>query len=110
MIILGESNLQSEMNRGFLQLLVLIIIEEPAYGYLLVKKIESYGYEVEEDTLYPLLRRLESKDLISSKWEVINNKNKKYYCITDNGRTYKKKMLEIFTLQIDILRKVLGNL
>ncbi|MDF2882504.1 MAG: putative transcriptional regulator [Clostridiaceae bacterium] len=110
MIKIGKNNAQSEMNRGFLQILVLIILEEPAYGYLMARKIENYGYEVEEDTLYPLLRRLESKELISSKWETEDNKNKKYYLITDNGRTYRDKMLEIFIMQIDILKKVLGHL
>ena len=47
-----------EMKRGFLQLLVLVLLEkDAATGYAMVRAFRDLGYEVEENTLYPLLRR-----------------------------------------------------
>ena len=51
--------IETEMKRGFLQLLVLVLLEKEAYGYAMVRAFRDLGYEVEENTLYPLLRRLE---------------------------------------------------
>ena len=61
-------SMETEMNRGFLQILVLALLEKDMYGYSMVKHIEGLGYKVEENTLYPLLRRLEKNGWITSKW------------------------------------------
>ena len=55
---------ETEMNRGFLQILVLALLEKDMYGYSMVRTIKDLGYEVEENTLYPLLRRLEKNGWI----------------------------------------------
>ena len=46
-------SLVTEMNRGFLHILVLALLEKDMYGYSMVKHIETLGYKVEENTLYP---------------------------------------------------------
>ncbi len=63
-------SLETEMNRGFLHILVLALLEKDMYGYAMAKHIEGLGYKVEENTLYPLLRRLEKNGWITSKWEI----------------------------------------
>src|SRR4030042_2966139 len=50
---------ETEMNRGFLQILVLAMLEKDMYGYSMVRTVRDLGSEVEENTLYRLLRRLE---------------------------------------------------
>ncbi len=76
---------ETEMNRGFLQVLVLVALERKMYGYGMIKLFEQTGYAVEENTLYPLLRRLEKNGWIKSEWDVGEDRPKKYYRITEAG-------------------------
>ena len=101
------SSFATEMNRGFLQVLVLVLLEKNMYGYSMVKQLETRGYEVEENTLYPLLRRLEKKGLIKSKWDVSKDRPRKFYIITKDGRDVRAKLLKIWQQQNEILNHLL---
>lgn len=81
-----------ELRRGTLILLTLSQLKEPMYGYNLVKKLNDSGIPIEANTLYPLMRRLESQGLLQSEWETSGTKPRKYYIITENG----KEVLEKF--------------
>jgi PadR family transcriptional regulator PadR len=98
---------ETEMNRGFLQVLVLVLLEKNMYGYSMVKQLKNKGYEVEENTLYPLLRRLEKKGLIKSKWDVSKDRPRKFYIITKDGRTVRDQLFKIWQQQNDILNHLL---
>jgi DNA-binding PadR family transcriptional regulator len=100
------SNLETEMNRGFLHLLVLALLENEMYGYAMVKHIETLGYKVEENTLYPLLRRLEKNGWITSRWDLSEDRPRKFYTITTEGRTIRASLLDIWKIQNSILEKV----
>ncbi len=76
-------SIETEMKRGFLQLLVLVLLEKDAYGYAMVRAFRDLGYEVEENTLYPLLRRLEKRGLVQGKWELSEERPRKFYAVTD---------------------------
>lgn len=97
---------ETEMNRGFLQILVLLALEKSMYGYKMLNGFIKLGYEVEENTLYPLLRRLESEGLIRSKWEIGENRPKKFYKITTEGKALREKLLKIWKNQ----NKIINNL
>jgi PadR family transcriptional regulator PadR len=99
-------NLETEMNRGFLHILVLALLEKDMYGYSMVKHIESLGYRVEENTLYPLLRRLEKNGWIASKWDLGEDRPRKFYAITDKGRALRTSLLGIWRTQDRILDKI----
>lgn len=101
------SPFETEMNRGFLQVLVLVLLEKNMYGYSMVKQLENKGYEIEENTLYPLLRRLEKKGLIKSKWDVSKDRPRKFYIITKDGRDVRAKLLKIWQQQNEILNHLL---
>lgn len=101
------SPFETEMNRGFLQVLVLVLLEKNMYGYSMVKQLENKGYEIEENTLYPLLRRLEKKGLIKSKWDVSKDRPRKFYIITKDGRAVRCQLLKIWQQQNDILNHLL---
>ena len=60
------SGLILEFRRGTLIMVVLAQLNKPMYGYLLVKELEEKGISIEGNTLYPLLRRLESQGLLKS--------------------------------------------
>lgn len=98
------SNFETEMNRGFLQVLVLTLLEKDMYGYSMVRTVRDLGYEVEENTLYPLLRRLEKNGWIRSKWDVSEDRPRKFYSITDAGRGLRAELLNIWKKQNEILR------
>jgi DNA-binding PadR family transcriptional regulator len=100
------TNLETEMNRGFLQILVLAVLEQKMYGYKMLKFLEETGYAVEENTLYPILRRLEKNGLIKSEWDVSGDRPKKFYLVTPQGRSVRKKALSIWEEQSDILKKI----
>ena len=94
---------ETEMNRGFLQLLVLLSLEKSIYGYKMLNGFRQIGYEVEENTLYPLLRRLENNGFISSEWKVNENRPKKFYKILDKGKILRKNLLNIWKNQNTII-------
>ena len=96
-------SIETEMKRGFLQLLVLIILEKDAYGYAMVRAFRDLGYEVEENTLYPLLRRLEKKGLIHGKWELSEERPRKFYAVTGSGREMRDGLLAIWKKQDEII-------
>jgi DNA-binding PadR family transcriptional regulator len=99
-------SLETEMNRGFLHILVLALLEKDMYGYAMVKHIEGLGYKVEENTLYPLLRRLEKNGWITSKWDMTEDRPRKFYVITAEGRTLRGSLLEIWKNQNRILVEI----
>jgi PadR family transcriptional regulator PadR len=100
------SNFETEMNRGFLQILVLALLEKDMYGYAMVRAIRDLEYEVEENTLYPLLRRLEKNGWIKSKWDVSEDRPRKFYGITKEGRSLRTKLLGIWRKQDQILSEI----
>jgi DNA-binding PadR family transcriptional regulator len=100
------SNFETEMNRGFLQILVLALLEKDMYGYAMVRTVRDLGYGVEENTLYPLLRRLEKNGWVKSKWDVSEDRPRKFYGITDEGRSLRTELLGIWRKQVQILKQL----
>ena len=98
---------ETEMNRGFLQVLVLVLLEKNMYGYSMAKQLEERGYSLEENTLYPLLRRLEKKGLITGKWDIKEDRPRKFYVISEDGRAVRHQLLEIWHRQNEILNHLL---
>ena len=101
------SHFETEMNRGFLHILVLAMLEKDMYGYSMVRTIRDLGYEVEENTLYPLLRRLEKNGWVKSKWDVSEDRPRKFYGITAPGRSLRAELLGIWKKQDQILKQII---
>jgi DNA-binding PadR family transcriptional regulator len=101
------SSFETEMNRGFLQILVLVLLENNMYGYSTVKQLKEKGYTLEENTLYPLLRRLEKKGLIKGTWDVSGERPRKFYIITNEGRSIRQQLLKIWNKQNELLTHLL---
>ena len=77
--------LLSELRRGIVVMAVLSQLHEPQYGYSLVQGIKDKGLDIEQNTLYPLLRRLEKQELLVSDWMVEGNRPRRYYQLSDKG-------------------------
>lgn len=83
------NSLTTELRRGTLTLAVLSQLRTPQYGYSLVQSLEGSGISIDQSTLYPLLRRLEKQELVSSSWDTSESRPRKYYVLSEYG-------LEIF--------------
>lgn len=79
-------NLLLELKRGTVTLSVLLLSDKPTYGYALVTELKKAGVEVDQNTLYPLLRRLETQGLLQSIWNTDDSRPRKYYSLTEEGR------------------------
>jgi len=86
--------LHSEMRRGAIVLGVLAQLREEHYGYSLRKALASKGLEVEEGTLYPLVRRLEQQGLLVSEWRREDKRKKRFYRLSEQGRITYERLLE----------------
>jgi len=105
-----DTKIEVEMNRGVLQIMALLALETPMYGYMMLRFIEEIGYSVEENTLYPLLRRLEKNGWISSRWVVEDDRPKKYYEIIKEGKIIRNKLLSIWQIQNGVIAKLLKEI
>ncbi|HEK9099782.1 PadR family transcriptional regulator [Bacillus sp. Xin] len=83
------NSLTTELRRGTLTLAVLSQLQKPQYGYSLVQLLEQSGIHIDQSTLYPLLRRLEKQELVTSSWDTSESRPRKYYVLSEYG-------LEIF--------------
>jgi len=85
-------NLRLELRRGCLILAVLAELREERYGYTLRKALATQGMEIDEGTLYPLLRRLENQGLLVSEWREEEKRNKRFYSLTADGKLILKQL------------------
>ncbi len=79
-------NISQELRRGLILLAVLSQLGKQQYGYALLKLLADQGLEVDQGTLYPLLRRLEAQGLLVSTWNVEEGRPRRYYIISSEGR------------------------
>lgn len=83
---LAAENLISELRRGLLAMAVLATCRTPQYGYSLKQGLAQAGLEINEGTLYPLLRRLEEQTLLSSEWRLADeSRPRRYYLLSPAG-------------------------
>ena len=87
-------NLRLELRRGCLTLAVLAQLRQEHYGYTLRKALARHGLEIDESTLYPLLRRLESQGLLISEWREEDKRNKRFYHLSSDGELMFAQLLQ----------------
>jgi PadR family transcriptional regulator PadR len=87
-------NLRLELRRGALPLAVLATLREEFYGYTLRQRLAALGLEIDESTLYPLLRRLETQGLLTSEWREHEKRNKRFYKLSANGAATLARLLQ----------------
>jgi PadR family transcriptional regulator PadR len=80
-----RENLSLEFRRGALVLAVLTRLRQEQYGYSLKRALAEQGLEIDEGTLYPLLRRIESQGLLKSRWRLEDSRPRRYYRLTAAG-------------------------
>lgn len=91
-----------QLKRGLLDICVLAAIKDhESYGYQIIKDMKPY-MEISESTLYPILRRLETQELLTVKTMEYNGRLRKYYYITELGKSriesFKKEWKEVISI------------
>ena len=86
-------NLRLELRRGCLVLAVLAQLRQEHYGYGLRKALANDGLDIDENTLYPLLRRLETQGLLVSEWREQDKRNKRFYRLSPGGEPVLQQLL-----------------
>jgi PadR family transcriptional regulator PadR len=86
-------SLRLELRRGCLVMAVLAHLRVEHYGYTLRKALAERGMDIDEGTLYPLLRRLESQGLLASEWREEEKRNKRFYHLSSAGKDVLKALL-----------------
>ena len=98
-----------DLRRGTLVLAVLGSLSQPKYGYSLLQDMENQGIRIEANTLYPLLRRLESQGLLQSQWVTAESRPRKYYTLSDSGRTLYAQLREEWRRMVAEMENTLGS-
>ena len=100
--------LRLELRRGCLILAVLAQLRVEHYGYALRKALAEQGMDIDENTLYPLLRRLESQGLLESTWREENKRNKRFYHLSAEGKIILSHLLEEWNAIDTSLNRIIG--
>jgi PadR family transcriptional regulator PadR len=87
-------NLRLELRRGCLTLAALAQLRQEHYGYTLRKALAEHGLDIDESTLYPLLRRLETQGLLISEWREEDKRNKRFYRLSSDGEKIFVQLLQ----------------
>jgi DNA-binding PadR family transcriptional regulator len=100
-----------EIKRGAASLAIVAVLDEQtAYGYEIVKTLGERAsfLQLEQGTVYPLLRRLEKRKLLASEWNYDDpTKPKKYYKLTADGKMALQMMTETWSVLSDELKRLL---
>lgn len=82
-----------ELRRGSVVVACLLVLRQPGYGYGLLARLEEVGVEVDANTLYPMLRRLENQGLLVSEWDTDGARPRKYYLTSEKGAALARELL-----------------
>jgi PadR family transcriptional regulator, regulatory protein PadR len=97
-----------ELRRGVIVLAVLNQLGEEEYGYSLLKMLSDQGLEVDQGTLYPLLRRLETQGLLQSTWKIEEARPRRYYVVSDTGRKILPRLKQEWAGMVAMMNKLLA--
>ena len=95
-----------ELRRGVLVLAVLAALRERHYGYSLRRHLQDAGIDIDEGTLYPLVRRLAEQGLLDSEWQQGEGRERRYYLLSELGA----ELLQQLTWEWTTLNNALGPL
>jgi PadR family transcriptional regulator, regulatory protein PadR len=89
-----ESGHLQELRRGTVVLACLLMLRTPDYGYALLERLAAAGIATDGNTLYPLLRRLEKQELVTSEWNTDEARPRKFYRTSAAGETLAARLLQ----------------
>lgn len=102
-------NMVLELRRGAIVISVLSQLDQEQYGYSLLKRLADLGMEIEQGTLYPLLRRLESQGLVRSDWRIVDeSRPRRYYVISPQGREILAQLKREWSDLVETMQRIMS--
>jgi DNA-binding PadR family transcriptional regulator len=102
-----HEKLTQELRRGILVLAALSQLKSAKYGYALIEELSDKGLEIDQGTLYPLLRRLEDQGLLESEWNVEGSRPRRYYKISQAGEELLQVLTDDWLTLVEVMKKLL---
>jgi DNA-binding PadR family transcriptional regulator len=96
-----------ELRRGVIVMAVLSQLDELDYGYSLITRLAELDFEVDQGTLYPLLRRLEERGLLESEWVLGESRPRRYYKISPAGEQVLVELKKEWDALVQTMQKVI---
>jgi PadR family transcriptional regulator, regulatory protein PadR len=102
-----QKEVQVKLAKGLLDLIILQFLNtQPMHGYEIITKIrKTFGVYFGPSTVYPLLASLEKKEYISSQWDMNNDRPRKVYNLTSEGRS----MLNFTENSLNLICQKMGS-
>ena len=101
-------NMLLELRRGVISIAVLSQLSKEQYGYSLLKALGNQGLDVDQSTLYPLLRRLEAQGLLQSDWRIADeSRPRRYYVISPQGRAVLNQLKREWSNMVSTMQKMM---
>lgn len=100
-------NTTQELRRGIIMLAVLSQLTSEQYGYSLLKLLSDRGLEVDQGTLYPLLRRLEAQGFLKSDWRISADRPRRYYVLSEEGCKFLPRIKDEWTSIVSMMEHML---
>ena len=100
---------RQELRRGTVVLACLLALRTPEYGYALLKTLDEVGIPSDANTIYPLLRRLEERGLLSSEWNTDESRPRKFYRTSDAGSALADQLMRDMTALTASLHRLTGG-
>ena len=101
--------LELELRRGVVVLATLSQLGVFRYGYELRQLLAANGMPIEEGTLYPLLRRLESQGVLRSEWRTSDGPPRRYYTLSPEGHDLYRRLAESWRGLNEAMDRLLGG-
>jgi DNA-binding PadR family transcriptional regulator len=99
--------ISQELRRGLVVLAALSRLEDAQYGYSLIGELGDAGFQIDQGTLYPLLRRLEDQGLLESSWNTEGSRPRRYYRLNDTGRKVLAALAEDWRGMVEVMENLL---
>jgi DNA-binding PadR family transcriptional regulator len=105
----SDGKFDLELRRGVLVLAVLSQLRTPQYGYSLRQALADKGMSIEEGTLYPLLRRLESMGLLVSEWRIVDGPPRRYYTLSPDGARHYQNLSASWSELVTTVNRLIAD-
>ena len=93
-------NLISDFARFYI---IMILYEGPTHGYGILRKFESrVGRKISPGLVYPFLQKLEERGLLAYKAEMVGEKERKIYKLTDEGMALTNRLFKRFSNLVSV--------
>ena len=102
-------NLIQELKRGLVSLAVLNLLREEQYGYSVLKQLSDLGLEIDQGSLYPLLRRLEAQNLLESRWRIEESRPRRYYVTSEQGLAALPRLREEWNRMVALMQPIVSQ-